>query len=149
MANNFDYKLVVLGDPKAQARHRTYTKGRGGRPLPYPIQVDPSAKDKKNLKIIVQEKAPEKPLTCPLEVKLLFYFPRRKGDYGTGRNAGTLKDSAPVWHTVRPDCDNCIKLVMDALNGVFWRDDTVICKLETEKQYSERPRTEIYIKILE
>ena len=142
---NYDYKLVVLGNPKPQARHRTYTKGRDGRPLPYPLQVDPSAKDKKNLRQVVQDQAPETPLDCPLKVVIQFFFPYRKGDFGTGRNEGVLKESAPAWHTTRPDCDNCIKMVLDALNGVFWRDDTVICKLETEKKYSLNPRTEIFI----
>ena len=70
---DYDYKLVILGSPKAQGRHRTYTKGVGGRALPYPIQVDPSAKDKKNLRKIVQDQAPEQPLSSPLEFKIWFY----------------------------------------------------------------------------
>lgn len=141
-------ELVILGDPKAQGRHRTYTKGRGGRVLPYPIQVDPSKKDKANLRTVVQEQAPEQPLNEPLSVKLLFYFPYRSGDYGTGRNAGILKKSAPIFHTVRPDCDNCIKLILDALNGVFWRDDALISVLTAIKRYDQKPRTEIVIETL-
>lgn len=144
----YDYELIILGNPKPQARHRTYTKGKGGRPLPFPMQVDPSAKDKKNLREVVQQQAPEKPLDCPLLVECYFYFPYLKGHYGTGRNAGTLKGSAPMWHTVRPDTDNLIKMILDALSGVFWRDDTVVCNLEARKYYSEKPRTEIYIKVL-
>ena len=141
--------LVILRNPKAQGRHRTYTKGRGGRPLPFPIQVDPSVNDKDNLRVIVQEKAPEKPLDCPLEVKLSFYFPYRSIDYGTGRNAGILKESAPIYHTVRPDCDNCIKLILDALSGIFWRDDALISKLTAAKLYDQKPRIEIIIETLE
>jgi len=144
--NDYDYKLVVLGGPKSQGRHRTYTKDKNGKPLKYPLQVDPSKYDKRSLRIVVQDKAPEKPLDCPLELKLVFCFPYRKGDYGTGRNAGILKSSAPKYHTVKPDVDNLIKLIFDALNGIFWRDDTIICKLESEKRYDLRPRTEIYIK---
>lgn len=146
--DGYDYTLTILGSPKSQGRHRTYTKGRDGRPLPYAVRVNPSAKDKKNLKLIVQERAPEKPLDCPLKLKVLFYFPYRKSDYGTGKNKGRLKGSAPVWHTVRPDCDNCVKLILDAFSGIFWRDDTLISMLEVQKKYSERPRTEIYIKLL-
>ena len=140
--------LVILGDPKAQGRHRTYTKGRGGRPLPFAIQVDPSKKDKENLRVVVQQQAPEQPLDGPLAVELSFYFPYRSGDYGTGRNAGILKESAPIYHTVRPDCDNCIKLILDALKSVFWRDDSLISKLSATKCYDQKPRTEIVIETL-
>lgn len=147
--SRYDYELVAPGCPKSQARHRTYTKGKGGRALPFPINVDPSKRDKEDLLRIVRTAAPDKPLDCPLEMKLVFYFPYLKSHYGTGKNSGVLKGSAPVWHTVRPDCDNLAKLVMDALSGVFYKDDTVICKLEVLKQYSMSPRTEIYIRRLE
>ena len=143
-----DYKLVVLGNPRPQARHRTYTKGKGGRALPFPMQVDPSKADKQNLRVVVQQKAPEKPLDYPLRVDLFFYMPRPNGHYGTGRNAGKLKGSSPLLHTNRPDIDNLRKLVMDALTNVFWRDDSIICDGRTVKQYSDKPRTEIFIKIL-
>ena len=146
--NEYNYKLIILGDPKAQGRHRTYTKGKGGRLLPYPIQVDPSAKDKSNLRAIVQDQAPEKLLDCPLRVDLYFYMPRPKGHYGTGKNAEKLKSSSPINHTKRPDIDNLRKLVMDALTNVFWRDDSLVCEGLTRKIYSDNPRTEIYIKVL-
>lgn len=39
--------------------------------------------------------------------------------------------------TVRPDLDNYIKLVMDALNGLVWKDDAQVCSITAHKTYSK------------
>ena len=49
----------------------------------------------------------------------------------------------------RPDIDNYIKLVMDALNGIAWEDDNVIASVNAAKIYSSEPRTEVYINYLQ
>jgi len=35
------------------------------------------------------------------------------------------------------------------MTKVFWRDDSLVCNGITVKQYSDSPRTEIFINILE
>lgn len=45
----------------------------------------------------------------------------------------------------RPDIDNCIKVVCDALNKVAFHDDSQIVGLVVESAYDERPRMEITI----
>lgn len=52
------------------------------------------------------------------------------------------------YHLKRPDVDNLLKLVCDALNGVAWKDDSDIASIFAVKGYSEHPRTEIEIKYL-
>lgn len=116
-------------------------------PIIYEDKKDKNAKQ--NLIDAVRRYTPKQLLDCPLRVDLHFYLPRPKGHYGTGRNAGVLKASAPTNHTKRPDIDNLRKLVMDAMTGIFWRDDSLVCEGTTKKTYSDRPRTEIYIKILD
>jgi Holliday junction resolvase RusA-like endonuclease len=56
-----------------------------------------------------------------------------------------LKADAPMNHTGRPDIDNLLKFVMDALNGVFYKDDSQICQVFTLKQYNTRPGTLVEI----
>ena len=143
------HKLVILGNPEAQKRHRTYTKGRHGKPLPFPRQVDPSAQSKVSFREIVQRQAPQVPYDCPLRVDLWLFFPRPKSHFRTGKYAGILKDNAPEWHSKRPDRDNCDKLILDSMTGVFWTDDSRICDGRIVKRYSDKPRTEIYIKVLQ
>ena len=43
----------------------------------------------------------------------------------------------------KPDCDNIAKIVLDALNGIAYPDDSQIASLVVLKYYSEQPRVEI------
>lgn len=139
---NNQIKLVVLGEPKSQKRHRHVNMGKFTR------QYDPSANDKGDFLSVVQKQAPEKPIDVPVRLYINFYFTRPKSHYKTGKNAHILKENIPYWHTSKPDTDNCFKFVTDALNKVFWRDDSLICDVTVQKQYSDQPRIEILIQTL-
>ena len=55
-----------------------------------------------------------------------------------------------VLHTKRPDLDNVIKAVLDALNSVL-NDDAQVAKITATKYYAEKfstPRTEITVSTL-
>lgn len=47
--------------------------------------------------------------------------------------------------TKKPDCDNILKAVADALNGVAYHDDKQIVEMQCVKSYSGVPSTIIYI----
>lgn len=63
-------------------------------------------------------------------------WPRRKKQEAL---AGLL----PV--TVKPDCDNILKVIADALNGVAWLDDKQVTFAQVRKAYGAEPRVEIEI----
>lgn len=46
-------------------------------------------------------------------------------------------------HVKRPDLDNLVKTVCDALNGIAFEDDSALVQIVASKIYSENPRTEI------
>lgn len=48
----------------------------------------------------------------------------------------------------KPDLDNYIKAISDAMNGVVFNDDKQVVELSVKKYYSELPRAEIEIKSL-
>lgn len=133
--------FTVYGDPTAQKRHRHH-QGKG---MKFVATYDPSKKDKENFLLKCMDHRPEVPFKEPLKVKVDFFFPRPKSHYGTGKNALKLKDSAPSRHISRPDLDNCIKFVKDALNSVYWSDDSIVCEMVSSKSYDKVPRTEISI----
>lgn len=135
-------KLIVLGEPSAQMRHKTFKRGT------FTGAYDPSADIKKDFLMTVQNNAPKKPITRPIMLTVEFYFGRPKNHYKTGKFSAMLRDDAPEWHTSQKDIDNLQKLIFDALNGIFWKDDKQICWVEAQKKYSERPRTEIIITTL-
>lgn len=64
------------------------------------------------------------PLDGPLSVDMVFSMPRPKGHYGTGRNAGVLKASAPLYPQGMPDLSKLARSTEDALTSAgLWKDD--------------------------
>lgn len=49
--------------------------------------------------------------------------------------------SLAIYPTSKPDLDNCIKLVGDALNGILWADDKQIVRCSAAKRYAETAQT--------
>ena len=135
-------KLSILGEPKAQKRHRHVRMGNFVR------QYDPSASDKGDFLSIVQYNAPKEPFCGALAVSIRFYFTRPKSHFKTGKNSHVMKDTAPLWHTSKPDVDNMAKFLMDSLNKIYWKDDSYIADCWITKQYDDKPRTEIDITLL-
>lgn len=71
----------------------------------------------------------------PIKIKVFFFFPRPKHHYIWKDKIGTLSDSAPIYVTKTPDLDNCIKLVLDALQDVCYKNDCVVAHLEAVKLF--------------
>ena len=92
--------------------------------------------------------APKQPLTAPLRIIIVFYMPRPKAHFRTGKFKNELKPDQPIQHSNIPDLDNLVKLVCDSLNRVFYKDDSQISQLKAEKLYcdvDEKARTEVHI----
>jgi len=85
-------------------------------------------------------------LACAVDVEMIFVMARRKGDFGTGRNAGVLKDNSPLQPVVMPDVLKLARGVEDALTGIVWRDDAQIVNEALSKVYGDKPRVEIRVR---
>jgi len=75
-------------------------------------------------------------LQGPVTVWITAHMARPKGHYGTGRNAGKLKGSAPALPVVKPDADNIAKIICDACNGIAYKDDSQVVSLNVRKVYA-------------
>lgn len=74
----------------------------------------------------------------PVALSITFYLPRPKSHYGTGRNAGLVKESAPTLHTTKPDGDKLTRAVMDALtNAGAYTDDSWVVTANYWKSYAD------------
>jgi crossover junction endodeoxyribonuclease RusA len=87
--------------------------------------------------------------SCALSVSMVFYMPRPKKHYRTGKFSHILKDDSPSWHTNKPDRDNLEKAVLDCMTkaGVL-KDDSFVCTGYIEKVWSD-DKSGVYIKIEE
>ena len=133
-------EFTVEGSPIALKRHRHTHKG---------FTYDPSKSDKDTFLKKALKTAPKSPVYGPISMSIEFYVGRPKAHFRTGQHSHLLKSSAPIWNTSRADIDNYVKLVLDALNGVFYKDDSQICHLKTIKKYSNYPRTVVQLKGVE
>ena len=126
--------FTVFGNPKAQKRHRT---GKG-------YNYDPSESDKADFLAMAIEHKPDHPANnTGILMNLAFFMPRPKYHFNS---KGEVKDRYKyIGHLKTPDCDNLAKMVIDALAGIYYRDDSLITSLHIEKVYSYQPRTEVAI----
>lgn len=77
-----------------------------------------------------------------IKVKIIAYFAIPKSTSKNQREKMLKNDISP---TKKPDIDNIIKIILDALNKMAFKDDSQITKLDIEKVYSEEEK--IYVKI--
>lgn len=87
-------------------------------------------------------------LEGPLRVSFTFVRARPAGHYGTGRNSGILKASAPAFPATRPDVLKLTRAAEDALTGQVWRDDAQIVEEPLRKVWGSPERCEILIETL-
>ena len=85
----------------------------------------------------------------PVMLVIDFYFTRPIGHFGTGRNAGSVKASAPKHMIVKPDLTNLLKSTEDALKGIVWHDDSQVVGMQLAKVYGEKELVRIQVAELE
>src|SRR3990172_1521410 len=87
-------------------------------------------------------------LEGPLRLELVFYRPRPANHYGTGRNQGRVKASAPEYPVGRPDVLKLARGVEDALSGILYMDDAQIVSERLTKLYGSPARVEITVTVM-
>lgn len=133
--------LVIHGEPVAQPRQRQTMGGRNYTPAKHPVNAM-----KAQIRIQAGENHAGELIDGPVSIQADFYFPRSKGQIWK------RKPMPRLWHTKKPDGDNLIKAVKDALSGVIYTDDSRVCDARYRKHIcsgDEKPRIEIEIQELE
>jgi Holliday junction resolvase RusA-like endonuclease len=86
------------------------------------------------------------PLEGPLKFQLTAHMPIPVSWSAKKRQAAMDSWQRP---TSKPDLDNIIKLVKDAINCIVWRDDAQVVRIEADKFYSDTPRVDVTVIPLE
>jgi Holliday junction resolvase RusA-like endonuclease len=129
-------KFTIPGPPQGKARART---GKGFAYTPEKTVLY------ENLikAIFMQEKCKRfESEGQPLEMSITAYYQIPKSASKNVRQFMLDGHSRP---TKKPDADNVMKVVADALNGIAYHDDTQIVRAIVEKWYSDEPRVEVEI----
>ena len=80
---------------------------------------------------------------CPVFMEIHAYFPIPKSATRIEREQIKAMDYV---YTKKPDCDNLLKSVMDALNRVAYQDDSQVVYVSCTKRYAkpgEEPRIDV------
>lgn len=147
-----EIRIVVHGTPAPAGSKKGFPiRAKGGRIVG--VRVTDDSKRNKPWQAAVRSEAADVVngsglLDGPLEVEVTFYMKRPKGHFGTGRNAGVVKASAPSWPAVKPDTGKLVRSIFDALTGVVWRDDAQVVSEIAQKKYGEPERAELVIRKL-
>lgn len=95
---------------------------------------------------IVAQEHFAKPIEGPVMISVAFKMPRLKGHFGSGKNAGVVKPTAPIYHTSKPDLDKLLRCIKDALTGIAWKDDSQVSAVaHLSKKYGDAPGAFIQI----
>jgi Holliday junction resolvase RusA-like endonuclease len=135
-------QFTVYGEPVAQGRPRFSTQGG------FTKAYDPAkSKDfKKYVKLVASEHRPDHLLDGPLKMEVKIYKSTLKS---FSKKKTQQAEDGIIRPTTKPDVDNYVKGVKDALNSVIWKDDSQVVDLVISKWYSEQPRVEVTIIPLE
>ena len=134
-------RLVIYGEPVAQGRPRFTTAGG------FPHAYDPAkSRGYKNyIKLAAIEQMQGKtPLEGALALQLRVYRPIPKS---MSKKKAALAECGELRPITKPDMDNYIKGIKDALKGICWLDDSQIVAYKEPfgKYYSNKPRVEVEI----
>jgi Holliday junction resolvase RusA-like endonuclease len=130
--------FTVPGTPVAKGRPRLTTRGGFARAftpaktVAYEGLVALAGQD---------AMAGQPPLDCALALDIVAWFP-------IPPSWSKKKRAAAVFHIGRPDGDNILKAIGDGLNGVVWRDDSLIAQCSITKRYGDTPGAAITVRRL-
>lgn len=116
--------IFIPTTPVAKARARFTSKGFSYTPK--------KTKDAENIIRSTLGLQTHPKFTGPVALSLVFHLKKPKSS----------KNKHPM---VRPDVDNYVKTVMDALNGVLFDDDSQVVSLSAKKKYSDEEGITIVI----
>lgn len=76
-------------------------------------------------------------------ISIRFVFPPLKS--WSKKKIKNLQNGIKIYKITRPDTDNLMKGFFDSLNGIIYKDDSQIVKIEAEKIYDFPPRIEMCV----
>lgn len=141
-----EISFIVYGEPVAQARagRRNFIKAQKARTQAFDPEKSASFKDKVYDQAVSVK--PERPIETAIAITVKVYKSIPKGMAQYKQKLALAGELRPI---TKPDLDNIIKAVKDALKGVVWRDDSQVVSFgHSGKWYSDVPRVEITVREL-
>lgn len=126
-----DFIFTIPGKPQGKARARTVRNKYTGKVHSFTPEKTQSYEDlirwcfKDAGGVYMQDKMLDVYITAWFPIPKSFTKAKRQEIY-----------SSRLFPTTKPDCDNIIKVVLDALNGIAYEDDKQVVSLTFKKFYT-------------
>lgn len=118
--------FIVYGEPVGKQRPRV-VKNRNGKIVAYTPSKTKVYEQTVRAAFLKELEKNESEIDLAAAKKLSIYFWLKRP-----------KSSKRKYPTVKPDIDNLIKSVLDALNGIAYRDDAQIIDISASKTYHDK-----------
>lgn len=141
------YRFTYYGKPVPKGRHRRAVNRKTGRVFEH---SDPkTAKAEQDFVLQALPHKPDKPIEGSVSLSALIVVPPLRNFLKWQKKIIDAGGLLPC--TKRPDLDNYIKLIKDALNKIYWMDDAqvVLYGPTTGKFYGNPPRIEVTVEEVE
>jgi Holliday junction resolvase RusA-like endonuclease len=142
MMTDTTFTMFVPGRPVPQGSKTAFVNKKTGRPIvvdkdmrlpEWRMKITAHARDA----IAHHSLALMFPMTGPVGIRVDFILDRHKSHYGTGKNAGVVKESAPRYPATMPDIDKLLRAILDGLTDArVWDDDGQVVWVQAGKYWA-------------
>jgi Holliday junction resolvase RusA-like endonuclease len=134
-------EFTIPGDPQGKARAKVFKNKYTGNS--HGVTPEKTVLYENLIKtIFIQTGYPMIEEKIPLLMVVNAHYGISKS---TSKKDRLLMSEHSLRPTKKPDVDNIVKVVADALNGIAYHDDSQIVNVVISKWYSENPRVEVKI----
>lgn len=136
--------FVVPGEPKGKGRARSrIAKGKGGAQFVAHYTPKDTVEYENLVRMAAHEAmAGETPTSFPCMVSIRV-FRSVPASWSQKKRRRAL--DGEILPTGKPDLDNIEKAILDGMNAIVFRDDSVVCDVSKKKRYAETPRVEVIV----
>jgi Holliday junction resolvase RusA-like endonuclease len=141
-----DVVFELPGAPRGKGRPRSrIASGRSGHQF-VAVYTDAETRNYEAMLRYAGEQAMKNagfdgPLDCPLRVRVTAVFPIPQS--WSGKKQGQARDGM-VRPTIKPDWENIAK-TLDGVNGIVWRDDSLVIEGVVRKFYGSNPMLKVEV----
>lgn len=129
-------RFTVFGNPQGKARPRFTMTGHAYTPektREYERQVKQAYKLHSDGRSFEER---------PVAIEIIAFFPIPKS---ASKQVRTQMERGELYPTRKPDCDNVVKVVCDALNGLAYKDDAQVVAVTCQKHYGLSPSVHVVV----
>ena len=131
--------FTVPGEPQGKARPRV-VRAKSGISLTYTPDKTVAYEELVRIRFKAAAQGFSFPDDMPIGIQITAWYSIPKSKSKKVKAAMLAGQINP---TKKPDCDNIVKIICDALNGMAYKDDQQITLAQIRKKYADIPRVDV------